>query len=85
MKDHVPGVVVEGEVVFGQGGLAGVEGGLVAEGVVTVAQGGGHVDYGAEHREIMLVKSVKREESLDTLIKIRFKGNIICSNDKRGA
>ena len=49
MKDHVPGVVVEGEVVFGQGGLAGVEGGLVSEGVVTVAQGGGHVDYGAEH------------------------------------
>ena len=49
MKDHVPGVVVEGEVVFGQGGLAGVEGGLVAEGVVTVAQGGSHVDYGAEH------------------------------------
>ena len=49
MKAHVPGVVVEGEVVFGQGGLAGVEGGLVAEGVVTVAQGGRHVDYWAGH------------------------------------
>ena len=57
MKDHVPGVVVESEVVFGQGGLPGVEGGLVAEGVGAVTQGGRQVDHGT--REETLIKRRK--------------------------
>ena len=43
MERHVPGGVVEGEVVLGQGGLARVEGGLVAQGVRSVAHRSGHV------------------------------------------
>ena len=50
MKDHVPGVVVESEVVFGQSGLAGVEGGLIAESVGAVSQGGSDVDHGAKEK-----------------------------------
>ena len=53
MKDHVPGVVVESEVVFGQGGLPGVEGGLVAEGVGAVTQGGGQVDHGTKEKTLI--------------------------------
>ena len=60
MEDHVPSVVVEGEVVFGQGGLPGVEGGLVAEGVGAVTQGGGQVDHGT--REETLIKRRGRGE-----------------------
>ena len=52
MKDHVSGVVVESEVVFGEGGLAGVEGGLVAESVGAVSEGGRHVDDGAGERYV---------------------------------
>ena len=50
MKDHVPGIVVEGEVVFGQGGLPGVEGGLIAESVGAVTQGGSQVDHRTKER-----------------------------------
>ena len=38
VERHVPGGVVEGEVVLGQGGLAGVEGSLIAESVGAVTQ-----------------------------------------------
>ena len=34
---HVPGIVVEGQVVLGQGGLATVKGSLVSQGVGTMA------------------------------------------------
>ena len=50
MEDHVPGVVVECEVVFGQGGLPGVEGGLIAESVGAVTQGGSQVDHRTKER-----------------------------------
>ena len=43
VERHVPGGVVEGEVVLGQGGLARVEGGLVAQGVGAVTHSSGHV------------------------------------------
>ena len=43
VERHVPGGVVEGEVVLGQGGLARVEGGLVTQGVGAVANSSGHV------------------------------------------
>ena len=44
MQDHVPGVVVEGEVMLGDGRLATVEGGLIAESVGAVTNGGRQVD-----------------------------------------
>ena len=47
MHDHVAGVVVESEVVLGQGGLASVEGSLVTQGVGAVTNGSGHVHNGA--------------------------------------
>ena len=53
MEDHVPGVVVESEVVFGQSGLAGVEGGLIAESVGAVTQGGGEVDHRTKERTLI--------------------------------
>ena len=53
MKDHVPGIVVEGEVVFGQGGLPGVEGGLIAESIGAVTQGGSQVDHGTKGRTLI--------------------------------
>ena len=53
MKDHVPGIVVEGEVVFGQGGLARVEGGLIAESVGAVTQGGSQVDHGTKEKTLI--------------------------------
>ena len=52
MEDHVPGVVVECEVMFGQGGLPGVEGGLIAESVGAVTQGGGNIDHGAKEKTV---------------------------------
>ena len=54
MEDHVPGVVVEGEVVFGQGGLPGVEGGLIAESVGAVTQGGSQVDHRTKERTLIM-------------------------------
>ena len=63
MKDHVSGVVVESEVVFGEGGLAGVEGGLVAESVGAVSEGGRHVDDGAGERYVSQVGGEIRESS----------------------
>ena len=50
MEDHVPGVVVEGEVVLGQGRLATVEGSLVTQGVGAVTNCSGHIDDRAEDR-----------------------------------
>ena len=44
MHDHVPGVVVEGEVVLGQGRLATVEGSLVTQGVWAVTNSSRHID-----------------------------------------
>ena len=44
MQDHVPGVVVEGEVMLGDGRLATIEGGLIAESVGAVTNGGRQVD-----------------------------------------
>ena len=50
MEHHVPGVVVDGEVVFGEGGLARVEGGLIAKSVGTVTKGGSEVDHRTEEK-----------------------------------
>ena len=61
MEDHVPGVVVEGEVVLGEGGLAAVEGSLVAQGIGAVTQSSGHVDNGAEIQNIYQNSGLGRE------------------------
>ena len=52
MERHVPGGVVEGEVVLGQGGLARVEGSLVTQGVGAVANSSGHVHNRAANIEL---------------------------------
>ena len=52
MERHVPGGVVEGEVVLGQGGLARVEGGLVTQGVGAVAHSSRHVHNRAASIEL---------------------------------
>ena len=53
MEDHVPGVIVECEVVFRQGGLPGVEGGLIAESVGAVTQRGSEVDHRTKERTLI--------------------------------
>ena len=44
MQDHVSGIVVEGEVMLGDGGLATIEGGLIAKSVGAVTKGSCQVD-----------------------------------------
>ena len=79
MKDHVSGVVVESEVVFGEGGLAGVEGGLVAESVGAVSEGGRHVDDGAGERYVSQVgeSSGRARSSVIRREELRFNGKFI--------
>ena len=53
MERHVPGGVVEGEVVLGQSGLATVEGSLVTQGVGAVTDSCRHIDDRAEEKELV--------------------------------
>ena len=67
MQYHLLGAVPEREVMFGEGGLPGVEGGLVAEGPGTVAHGAGDVHRGpvgqvqvrGHNHPIMLILSLQ--------------------------
>ena len=68
MEDHVPGVVVESQVVLGQRGLASVEGSLVTKSIGTMSHGGSQVNNGTENN-ILVFYLINKNGLLHLLLK----------------